>query len=353
MRRIHSERIIIAVSALAFSSCLWAADGKAARPNLIHPTDSAGVDARGPIGQPVLGFVAENSPVHLRAIVGVPGSASLSDPLPLPDDATLLRLAPDQTYALVQRSSADPVVLRLKTSGGAPIQLPGALQKPDFIAFSPKGRSVLLYSADTARLQVISGLPNSPSITWDIDTSSFLEQPVDAAISDDSTLALFTSTNAVYRLDRAGVAQQLLSVRQAAALSFLPETTQAAIGDRGAGTFYLLRSDSGPAVQIASGLTEIDKLAPAADGQSIWFTSPSGKAISSLNLKTAELRTIPLPISPSRLDGLRSRGMFLIATAPGAPTWMLYQPTDGDIQATFVPANMDQDVLEQLAGVVK
>src|SRR5690349_2902867 len=48
--------------------------------------------------RPVIGYAAQSSPPELRAIVGVPGAAVFSEPLPLPDNVTRIRLAPGQSY---------------------------------------------------------------------------------------------------------------------------------------------------------------------------------------------------------------------------------------------------------------
>jgi hypothetical protein len=333
------QGIVVVVSSLVFAASLQAADSAAARNTaLLHRTDRelAGSNTTSPLGRPVLGYVAQPSPLELRAIFGVPGSAVLSEPLALPKNASRLRLAPGQGYALVEMAAGDPQVLPLGNSEATASTIPGALEKADFAAFSPKGQAVVLYSHSTARLQVITGLPGAPLIAWEVDTSAFVEQPLDAAISDDAATVLLTSSGAVYQLVAGGIPRQLLSVNGAAALAFLPNSPQAAIADRGAGMLYVWQN-SGSARQLTGGLTGVGGMVPAADGQGLWLTNPAANTVSWLSLNNAERRTFGVPVSPSKLDKLPYRDMFLIASDPDEPAWFVFQQ-DGEALSSFVPA---------------
>ena len=335
-------RSIVLVVSLIFTGHLYPADTAAIRSGTLDPPRKpAGSEITGPLSSPVLGYVAQAAPIELRAILGVPGSAVLSDPLYLPKGASRLRMAPDQSYALVERSAGDPQLLPLASGSATEVTITGALQAADFAAFSPKAQSAILYSSALARLQVITGLPGAPLISRDVDTSAFPEQPVNAAISDDAGSLLFGSSDAVYQLLPGGMALQLMRVAGAAALTFLPNSSQGIIADRGAGSVYLWQSDAGSAAKLADGLTGIGEMRPAADGQGLWFTNPAANAISWLSVTTAGLKTFNVPISPTKLDGLPHRDMFVIASDPGQPVWFLFQQ-EGDAMAGFVPAVSDK-----------
>jgi hypothetical protein len=344
MQNYNSLKFVCGIAALVIPGCLCGAD--LAPIHRKGPLASSG----GPLSGPVLGYVAQDSPLELRAILGVPGSAVFSDPLPLPKNASRLYLAPDQSYALVERPAADPALLPLGASQVVAATLTGVIQTANFVAFSPRGQSAVLYSAARSRLQVIAGLPDAPQLARDLDTTTFLEQPVDGAISDDATRLLLTSPNEVYQLLPSGLLQPLLSVGGAAALAFLPNSSQAAIADRGSGSAYLW--STGVPSLLVGGLAAVGEMRPASDGLSLWLTDPAGNNISSLGLKTAELRTFKVPVSPLKLQGLAVRDMFLLASDPGQPAWILFQQ-GGEALATFVPAAQRKKIAFPTLGGVQ
>jgi hypothetical protein len=336
MHKRHFLQRLFIVSTLALCGNLRAADSASVRGATLRDKP-IGAEVSGPLSGPVLGYIAQTTPVELRAIVGVAGSAVLSDPLFLPKNASRLYLAPDQSYALVAFSNGDPQILPLGSSKAPTATVAGALQDADFVVFSPRGRSAILYSSKLLRLQVISGLPIAPLISQDVNTSAFLEQPLSAAISDDSASVLLTSSQSVYHLVSGGLARQFLGVNGGAALTFFPNSAQAAIADRGAGAVYLWRGDAGSATQLIGGLVGVGEMRPSSDGQGLWLACPAGNNIWWLSAKTADLRSFDVPISPSKLDGLPSADMFLISDEPGLPAWILFQQ-GSEARSAFIPA---------------
>jgi hypothetical protein len=343
MHNLTSHRLVFILAAPLCAGCLLAADLAS-----VHRKNPAGSDTGGPLAAPVLGYVAQPAPLELRAILGVPGSAVFSDPLVLPKNSTNLHLSPGQDYALVERASEDPILLPLGASQALPATLTGAIQKADIAVFSPRGQAALLYSAPMARMQVIGGLPQTPQILRDWDTSAFLEQPVDAALSDDGGSVLLTSSLAVYQVLPAGAPRQLLSVEGPAALTFLPNSAQAAIADRGAGSVFLWH-DTLLATQLAGGLSGAGEMRPSSDGLGLWLTQPAGNSVWWLGVKTSELRAFNVPVSPAKLQGLAIRDMFLLASDAGQPAWILFQQ-GSDTLTTFVPAAPRKRIAPPMLG---
>ena len=293
-----------------------------------------------PIGQAVLGYVVESPRLALRTILGIPGAARFSDPLPLPESATYARVAPGQAYALVEFANGDPAVLPLNgVTTGQATPIPKALQAADLVAFSPSGRSAVLYSATAGRLQVIAGLPAAPRILQDLDAGMLPGQPTAAAVSDDAGSVLLASDGAVDMLLSGGPIRRLLSLTGSAALTFFPNSSQAAIADRSAGSLYLVQraGDSVSTMLLAIGLQAPDEMSATADGQGLLTTNRENRSIGFVNSRTGEMKTVTLPISPVRMDRLANMETFLIAAEPGQPAWIISRERS-DVLATFVPA---------------
>jgi len=279
---------------------------------------SGAVNLRGPVA----GYVAGPSPAELRTISGVPGSYLFSDPLPLPPGTTGVHLAPGQEFGLIERGAAGLAILYL--SGGAVDRvegLSGALPAADWAAFSPGARSAILFSSSAQRLQLLTGLPGTPRVAMDRDVSTLPEPPLTAAVSDDGSLLVVASGHTVYLVPPGGPAQLLLSVGEILSVVVLPNGTDVAVADRSTASIHLLQSvASAPMIGVlASGLSGIGKMYPAADGGSIFVARPGAKAVSSVDVVSGDVRTFPSDIVPVQLLPLLNRGTFLISAKPRQP----------------------------------
>jgi len=309
---------------------------------------------------PVAGYVAGPSEPELRAISGVPGSYLFSDPLPLPPGTTRVRLAPGQNFALTERGEAGLAVLDL--SGGAVDRveaLGGALPAADWVAFSPGARSAILFSSSAQRLQLLTGLPGTPRVALDLDASTLPEPPFTAAVSDDGNLLVVASGHSVYLLPPGGPAQLLLSVGEVLSVVVLPNGTDVAVADRRTDSIHLVqwgsqswlppafsRRSSASALNVASapvsrvlasGLSGIGKIYPAADGRSIFVARPGAKAVSIVDVVSGDVQTFPSGVAPVQLLPLRNRDTFLISARPGQPGGVFLR--DGNQGCVvFIPA---------------
>jgi DNA-binding beta-propeller fold protein YncE len=221
---------------------------------------------------------------------------------------------------------------------GAALSVTGALQVADLVAFSPSGRSAVLLSAAAARLQVIAGLPRTPRIVQDIDLASLPGLPDRVAISDDAGSILLESSHTVYLLSPDGSARVAAAVPEGAALAFLPNSGDVAIGDRKAGSVYVMQPLTGRIVGVlSSGLNEIGEIATSSDGAVVYVTDLSEQHIRAVSVATGEVRTFELPVSPVRIDRLKGTDTFLISAEAGQPAW-IFLGSGNDARAVFVPA---------------
>lgn len=298
---------------------------------------------------PVAGYVADRSRPELRAITGVPGSYLFSDPLPLPDGSTGIHLAPGQDFAILERGDTGPALLFL--SGGAVdhvADLPGAMPSADWAAFSSTSASALLYSAANSRLQLLTGLPSSPVLALDLDTSAFPEQPLNAALSDDGTLVLLASAHSLYRMPRDGPPQLLLSAGAIVSLAVLRNGADVAVADRTTASIQIVRNAAtAPAADtLASGLSGIGRIYPSSDGAALFVARPGAKAVSSIDLATGAIQSVSSPTAPVALAPLRNRDTFLTSGPASARTpqpGTVFLLDSGAGRVVFIPAVKAED----------
>ena len=289
---------------------------------------------------PVTGYFADPSAPELRSILGLPGALRYGDPLPLPRGTTCVRVAPGRDFAWVERGEAAPAVLFL--SGGpvdrlTPVE--GALAAAGWVAFSPGATAVVLYSSSSGRLQVLTGLPDAPRVSRDLDASVLPEQPVAAAVSDDGNLLLAASPGAVYLIPPAGAAQMVLSGGDIRSLAMMPNGLDAVAAEGSTGSVYLLRRlASAPVARtLVSGLVGIGKVQPAWDGGSVFVAQPGASAVSIVDATTGGAQSYGVDVPPVALDPLNIHDAFLISARPGEAGWIFLR-NGPDARAVFVPA---------------
>ena len=292
---------------------------------------AAGADANTSLSRTVLGYVTQTHPPELRAIYGVPGSAVLSDRLPLPRDTTELWLAQgQQSYAIVRVGNKVFGISLQGTSVGPIVEVAGMLPEADLVAFSPTGVSAVLFSTTAGRLRVLSGLPETPEVIQDISASLLPEVPRVAAVSDDGGSVVLSSAGLVYQLLSDGTTQNILKVMQPASLRFSQKSSNGAIGDRDTGTLYLLnRFGVGfVAEALVEGFVGMQEVNFSKDGRYIYFTRPSHRSICSVNVSNGQLQERDAIVEPTKIDRLFNSNAFLVSGEPRRPAW-LFLP-DGD-----------------------
>ena len=167
----------IAASVLAFATCAAAQTNSAA------------------IAGPVLGLVLDTNS-SLRPVWGIPGAAMLGQALAVDPALNIAAIAPHHDYLLALRSDDQSVVVLgnpLGGGGSAPI---GGTAGTQSIVLSPVGRAALLQPASGTTWTVVTGLPDAPSIAWQMDASALPSAPAAVIISDDGKAVLAMVSNA-------------------------------------------------------------------------------------------------------------------------------------------------------------
>ena len=300
----------------------------------------SGNDSAPSLDGPLLGFVAQSSPVELRAILGVPGAAVFSDPLTLPENTAKIRVAPGQDYALIESQSGEVAIMRLGRIARHPAPLPDLLRSPDSVVFSPAGKSVLLFSG-TAGGQIVAGLPDQPHVVSAFAGDAIPGEASSFAVNDDGTAVLAsTPAGGIYVLDTEG-ARQVYSSNGPAVLAFLAGANDAVFIDGDQHAIILLRDvgKSNATELLADGLDAVSGLL-AIDGRRILVTTGNG-AVSSLNVNTHEARELARNIGSAAPMMMRSQKTILLSAVAGEPAW-LADFNEPDAKVFFIPAVLTQ-----------
>lgn len=294
----------------------------------------------------MLGFVSTAGGSEVRAILGIPGASSLSQPLAMPSGVTNLHFAPGQNYALGSGAAGASlgVVTFSTASPGPVVEIPGAISQPDLIAFSPNGASAAIYSASMGQIQVLNGLPTSPRVAFQMGSTDLAAGVRLLAIADDGvTLIEGTAGNAVYRLGEGTAPQLLATVGDLEGIAFVPRSENALVFDRSAGELSMLQAVN----SMSSSHLLVDKLSglggeinlQVASGTAL-ITSSTANRLWQIDLQSLNVQSVQLPASATALAPLRTSGRYLVSWQSGQPAWIL--DTTGPTAAVFfVPANVD------------
>src|SRR5208283_526386 len=235
----------------------------------------------GPMAAPVLGFIAGDVPTQVRAIVGVPASASVTTGISIPGSVARVSIPPRQPYVLAETDT--PLALMVVPfngiNPGTPGLVNGAVPGADLVSFSPSGNVAALYFSATQRLQVISGLPSQPLVARDVLVSGTESQFRTIAVSDDASLVVGTTTDSVVVVPASGSAQSVYVSENLGNLALIPQTSDAMVWDFGKGSLIRLRGLSGAVSDevVASNLSFSvnSSLQVTSDGQSTLVADPS------------------------------------------------------------------------------
>lgn len=275
-------------------------------------------------GLPVAGYVLGPGPVELHTIVLTSRTPRLGEAVAAPANARRLFLPPRQQYALIEQDSDAPVALwpldRAAMSGtelGA-IPLTGAVVHPDLVVFSPRGDSALLYSAAGNKIQVVSNLPNHPSVGKDISVLTAVDENL-VAITDDASLVVFwTPDSASLSVSSKGSDWQSFALGVTpSAIAFVPNTHDLVVSDSAHHTILLLPDVSrGTASPRVLATVTADHLAFTKSGEWLLAADFVHDQMSTVEMKTGSVTRTQDVTQIDMVTTLRNGFTFLLSTNP-------------------------------------
>jgi hypothetical protein len=287
------------------------------------------------VGAPQLGWIPDGT--RIRPVYGIPAAAAIGAAVPAAADFAHITASPSRNYVLVSAADTGIVSIYQTESGFTP--LAGAGIAPDSITLSPRGSAAALWFSSINQVQLVSGLPDSPSIRQ-LD-ASFLGSPPDAlAIADDGAWfagAWFAGAGAagVYTFGPNGEVNRLPIEDRVTALAFFQGTHDLATAS--AASLQWTTGLEGLA-QVSTLATFADSSPPAAavavtrDNATVIAVDRSG-LITAAQIQTGASATLDCGCAPEGLFGIGPTAFRLTSLQNGsiklfdsALTEVLYAP---------------------------
>ncbi|MBV8842182.1 MAG: hypothetical protein JO307_05165 [Bryobacterales bacterium] len=291
-------------------------------------------------GSPILGYVFDRSAERLRPIRGVPGGATIGDPLDAGFAIQQAAVASQKAYALA--IAAGNVRLIRWNPSLATTDLP-VTGVPSAVYLSPQGTAAaviadgwmgLITSMDTATPQ-IAGVP--------LDA-----QPVQAAVSDDGAylLAALPDGSAVL-FGKDATRTTLPAPAPVSLVAFRPGSTDALAASTDNRVWLIQHTDSAPAfTQLAESADGVaDPVALGfVPGTNRAVIANSGGAIQTIDTALGTRSSVSCACKPVHLEPMSTPGVFRLTTALAEPQY-LFDGTSG--QMFFVPALPPKHTVER------
>jgi hypothetical protein len=292
---------------------------------------------------PTMGLVFDSSQSALRPIRGIPGAATLGDPVNLGFPLASATVSPRQDSALALRADDSSVVLVRNGAQISAAAVPGARPAPTLVVFSPAGAAAALYDPDSGRVQILTGLPDAAAVQSDVDISA-LAGPVAALAVDDAGTSLFLAagaaeTVALYRIGMDGAPQFLASFRSVAALRLSSTGREALLADSAAGAVYAIRDlrGAGSIEMIASGQDGLGTpIAIESDFAGRIFVADQAGNLIILDRGRGSVLSLPCGCVPAGLFQLSGTATFRLTEPSGAPMWVL-DASGADARIVAIP----------------
>lgn len=145
------------------------------------------------IDSPLLGMVLDRNAARLRPVYGVPGAATMGDPLDTGNDISAAAVSPTGRYALVL-SGADSHAALLFADNAKETPIAGVPSGVSQLALSPDGTAGALYYSSERVVRVVSGLTGvAAQQVRSIDVSALPSTKPLLAVSDDGASVLYSA----------------------------------------------------------------------------------------------------------------------------------------------------------------
>jgi len=313
--------------------------GRAALPSFALDDRADGVYITGPL----LGYYFEPGEAALRPIQGIPGAAILGPPLELGVRLTRAAVSPQHDYVLA-RVEGEPELALVRPEASPPslVRIPGALENPDRMVFSPEGTAALLYRDADGAVQVLAGLPGEPSVVGHLTIVADPGAAPALAVSDDAgailagpirgEVTLFTSD---------GGSRGVLPAATPASIAFLRQRHDAVIADRAERTVYLLRDPAGRReltvlAREADGVQDPVAVETSWEGRRALVANAEGSVLV-VDLTGEASLLIPCPCQTTGLMRLTGNAVFRLDEPRAGPLTVL-DADSSEPRVVFIPA---------------
>ena len=285
-------------------------------------SDAAPVDGFAP---PVLGYVIDAAG-SVHRMPGLPGASWLSPPLHFGTRLATGTVSPRQDYIL-GLTAADRRALVLRFDGGTAL-LAGVDAGAGRLVLSPSGTAAAFAFDAPARLQIVTGLPDAPTVAGSVDLSPLAGAPGAIELSDDGTALLASVPSgdgaALFALSPQSAPRLLMNGGDFAALAFLRNSGDAIVADRLRNTLYRLRgAEIAPLAAAADGVSAPVSVAAAADGSRFFVVNAATATVGFVGAAGGPLTLLSCGCSPTTLAPLAGNAVFRLTEVSDDPLWLI------------------------------
>ena len=281
------------------------------------------------VGAPQLGWVPDGA--RIRPVYGIPAAAAVGVPIPADQDFSQIAASPARNYVLV--SAADTGTVSIYTTEHGLVAVNGASGAPDLVVLSPRGSAAALWFSSLNQVQVITGLPNAPTIRQ-LDASLLGSAPAALAVSDDGTWLVGVGPGDVYAFGPSSEVNRL-PVENVVALVFFQGTHNlAAASAAGLQTMTGIESFAVVSNLLTSADSSLQPVAIAAtfDNRTLVLADQSG-SVTAIDIASGAATTSDCGCQPLGLFGMGPSAFRLTGLESGA--FKLLDAASGEI--LFVP----------------
>lgn len=300
---------------------------------LVSILQSAAAQPR--LATPALGYVFDPSLSGIRAVRGIPGAAVLADVVDTGLEFTSAEVSPSQDFALAVSASDRRVRLIRWSYGQAPAVtlLTDAMTAPGRLIFSPSGSAALLEDPESGRMQVVTGMPESPVVQ---EISSAASSAM--AVADNGAIALAGADGV--RISGPALNPFTLPLPAGIRALAFARNARDLIAMTGSGDLYLARNfEAGIDIRSISyeSTRLLDPVAVrfSADGSAILAADASGR-LTSILLENGDTREAACACAPTGLQPLNSRGLVRVTNVSDQPLFLFDTSADRP-RVWFVP----------------
>jgi hypothetical protein len=212
------------------------------------------------------------------------------------------------------------------------------------MAISLSGDAAVLHYPETQSVAVLTGLPQSPAVSWSLETANLAGGLTALAVSNDGGAVLIATAgepSSVWLLAPDG-SRFLSYVAATPSLAFLSGSHDVLIADGALSTVMLVRDATGQAqiTQIGGqgeGVSRPIAVAAAADNRHAFVANADPAGIVSLSLEGEQPLLVPCDCTLTGLEPLADGTTFRLSDPGEGPIWLL-DGASSPPRIVFVPS---------------
>lgn len=287
------------------------------------------------VGAPQLGWIPDGA--RIRPVYGLPAAAAIGPAISTDQDFSRIAPSPARNYVLVSGAQSGLVFVYTPENGLIPLADAGIA--PDFVILSPRGSAAALWFSSINQVQLVTGLPDTPSIRQ-VDASFLGSTPDKLAISDDGAWFAGTWPGGVFAFGPDGQVNRLPLEDHVTALAFFQGTLDLAAAS--ASSLQKITGVSGFAVAstlLSSDDASLQPVAVAAtsDNRTVLLADATG-AITAVDVASGTATASDCGCQPEGLFGIGPSAFRLTSLDKGA--FKLFDAARGEV--LFAPLALSE-----------